>query len=56
MVAELVTDNVNSTEVSGETLVANEEVVMDDGEVDVANIDDSEMLDGTESEEHVSTY
>ncbi len=51
---EQVTEGVNSTGISDDPLV-NDDVATDD-DVATATVDDSEVLDGSESEEHVSTY
>lgn len=57
-----VTDDVNSADITNDPLVndsaiaeANDSMVSAD-EIGVATADDSEVMDGSESEEHVSTY
>ena len=55
---EQVTEGVNSADISDDPLV-NDDVAMATADDDVAiatSADDSEVLDGSESEEHVSTY
>lgn len=52
-----VTEDVNSADISDDPLVNDDVAVATaDDDVAVATADDSEVLDGSESEEHVSTY
>jgi len=57
-----VTEGVNSADISDDPMV-DDDVVGDDvavasadNDVAVATVDDADVLDGSESEEHVSTY
>ena len=52
-----VTEDVNSADISDDPLVNDDVAVATaDDDVAIATADDSEILDGSESEEHVSTY
>lgn len=54
---EQVAESVNSADTSDDPLVDDDVAVASaDEEVAVATADDAEVIDGSESEEHVSTY
>lgn len=51
-----VTEGVNSADISDDPMVNDVAVASADDDVAVATVDDADVLDGSESEEHVSTY
>lgn len=52
-----VTEGVNSADISDDPMVDDDVAVASaDDDVAVATVDDADVLDGSESEEHVSTY
>lgn len=50
-----VNENVNSVAID-DPLVNDEVAVAGDDDIGIATVDDSEVLDGSESSEHISTY
>ncbi|MGI9339703.1 MAG: hypothetical protein ACR2PP_03620 [Psychrobacter sp.] len=52
-----VTEGVNSADISDDPMVGDDVAVASaDDDVAVATVDDADVLDGSESEEHISTY
>ena len=52
-----VTEGVNSADISDDPMVGDDVAVASaDYDVAVATVDDADVLDGSESEEHISTY
>ncbi|MGM8870142.1 hypothetical protein ACS8E3_00455 [Psychrobacter sp. 2Y5] len=52
-----VTEGVNSADISDDPMVNDDVAVASaDDDIAIATVDDADVLDGSESEEHVSTY